>query len=126
MLPFRIDYVNTIKVPEGVGDKKVSGIDTERALVAPERITQIVGYIREHFYEKTRRTGHYKHRILTNITEVVAGKGKGEEKKESRRLQGFNSLLATASIDAAKRYYAELKSQQQDVPQANRLKIGLI
>ncbi|MGO9713425.1 MAG: type I restriction endonuclease subunit R [Polyangiaceae bacterium] len=126
VLPFRIDYVNTIKVPEGVGDKKVSGIDTERALVAPERITQIVGYIREHFDQKTRRTGHYKHRILTNITEVVAGKGKGEEKKESRRLQGFNSLLATASIDAAKRYYAELKSQQQDVPQANRLKIGLI
>ena len=126
MLPFRIDYVNTIKVPEGVADKQVSGIDTERALLAPERIAQVVGYIREHFDQKTRRTGHYKHRILTNITEVVAGKGKGEEKKESRRLHGFNSLLATASIDAAKRYYAELKSQQQDVPQANRLKIGLI
>jgi type I restriction enzyme R subunit len=49
-----------------------------------------------------------------------------EEKKESRRLSGFNSLLATASIDAAKRYYAEFKAQQRDVPVAQRLKVGLI
>jgi type I restriction enzyme R subunit len=39
-----------------------------------------------------------------------------EEKKESRRLSGFNSLLATASIDAAKRYYAEFKAQQRTSP----------
>ncbi|MEQ1738016.1 MAG: DEAD/DEAH box helicase family protein, partial [Rhodoglobus sp.] len=67
VLPFRIDYVNTIKLPKGIADKKVSAIDTERALLAAERITQIVGYIREHFDQKTRRSGHYKHRVLTNI-----------------------------------------------------------
>ena len=126
VLPFRIDYVNTVKLPEGIADKKVSAIDTERALLAPERITQVVGYVREHFDQKTRRSGHYKHRVLTNITEVIAGRGKGEEKKESRRLQGFNSLLAAASIDAAKRYYAEFKSQQQGAPPGQRLKVGLI
>ena len=126
VLPFRIDYVNTIKLPEGIADKKVSAIDTERALLAPERISQIVSYIREHFDQKTRRSGHYKHRVLTNISEVIAGRGKGEEKKESRRLNGFNSLLATASIDAAKRYYAEFKRQQQELPPAQRLKVGLI
>ena len=126
VLPFRIDYVNTVKLPEGIADKKVSAIDTERALFAPERIRQVVAYIREHFDQKTRRSGTYKHRVLTNIGEVVSAKGKGEEKKEQRRLNGFNSLLATASIDAAKRYYAEFQSQNSIVAAAQRLKVGLI
>ena len=42
VLPFRIDYVNTIKLAEGVPDKQVSAIDTERALLAPERLRQVV------------------------------------------------------------------------------------
>jgi type I restriction enzyme R subunit len=126
VLPFRIDYVNTIKLPEGIADKKVSAIDTERALLAPERIAQVVAYIRDHFDQKTRRSGSYKHRVLTNISEVIAARGKGDEKKEQRRLNGFNSILATASIDAAKRYYAEFQRQQQDLPAAQRLKVGLI
>ena len=42
VLPFRIDYVNTIKLPEGIADKQVSAIDTEKALLAPERMRQVV------------------------------------------------------------------------------------
>ncbi|WP_206631125.1 type I restriction endonuclease subunit R [Pseudomonas aeruginosa] len=49
VLPFRIDYINTLKMQARIKDKQVSAIDTERALLAPERISQIVGYIREHF-----------------------------------------------------------------------------
>lgn len=126
VLPFRIDYVNTIKLPEGIADKKVSAIDTERALLAPERIAQVVAYIREHFDQKTRRSGYYRHRVYSDVSEVVAARGKGEGRKEVRQLNGFNALLATASIDAAKRYYAEFQRQQQDVPAAQRLKVGLI
>ncbi len=37
-----IDYVNTIKLPAELADKQVSAIDTERALLAPERIGQVV------------------------------------------------------------------------------------
>ena len=106
VLPFRIDYINTIKTAAGIKDKKVPAIDTERALLAPERITQIVGYIRERFDQKTRRSASYR--------------------VGDKRLAGFNSLFATASIDAAKRYYTEFASQQRDVPPAQRLKIGLI
>ena len=40
--------------------------------------------------------------------------------------RGATASPATASIDAAKRYYAEFKAQQADVPQDRRLKIGLI
>ncbi len=126
VLPFRIDYVNTVKLPEGVADKKVSAIDTERALLAPERVSQVVGYIRKHFDQKTRRSGTYKHRVLANITEVVRSKGKTTEERVSRRLVGFNSILATASIDAAKRYYAEFRRQQEELPEAQRLRVGLI
>ena len=106
VLPFRIDYINTIKAAAAIRDKKVPAIDTERALLAPERITQIVGYIREHFDQKTKRSASYRH--------------------GGKRLAGFNSLFATASIDAAKRYYTEFAQQQKDVPPAQRLKIGLI
>ncbi len=106
VLPFRIDYINTIKAGVGIKDKQVSAIDTERALLAPERIAQIVGYIREHFDQKTKRSSSYRH--------------------DGKRLTGFNSLLACASIDAAKRYYAEFTKQQQSLPEAQRLKIGLI
>ena len=38
VLPFRIDYVNTIKVGVDVKDKKVPAIDTERALLDSRRI----------------------------------------------------------------------------------------
>ena len=106
VLPFRIDYINTIKAQAGIKDKKVPAIDTERALLAPERITQIVGYIREHFDQKTKRASSYRH--------------------DGKRLAGFNSLFASASIDAAKRYYAEFMAQQRDIPPSQRLKVGLI
>jgi type I restriction enzyme, R subunit len=106
VLPFRIDYINTIKTAPNIRNKQVPAIDTERALVAPERIAQVVGYIREHFDQNTKRSATYKH--------------------DGKRLSGFNSLFATASIEAAKRYYSEFARQQQDVPAARRLKVGLI
>ncbi|MYF00725.1 MAG: type I restriction endonuclease subunit R, partial [Gammaproteobacteria bacterium] len=106
VLPFRIDYINTIKTLPGIKDRQVSAIDTERALLDPERVTQVVGYIREHFEQKTKRSASYR----------LSGK----------RLAGFNSLFATASIDAAKRYYAEFTKQEEALPPSQRLKVGLI
>lgn len=106
VLPFRVDYVNTIKMPELLVDREVSAIDTEKALLAPERITKIAQYILEHFDQKTRRNDTY---TLKN-----------------KRVSGFNSLMATASIDAAKRYYATFKELQKDMPAESRLKIGII
>lgn len=106
VLPFRIDYINTIKTASTIKDKQVTAIDTEKALMAPERISQIVGYIREHFDVKTKRAASY----------AMNGK----------RQFGFNSIFATASIDAAKLYYTEFSKQDAELPPAQRLKIGLI
>ncbi|WP_454173139.1 type I restriction endonuclease subunit R [Microbacterium maritypicum] len=105
VLPFRIDYVNTIKVGNVI-DKQVSAIDTEKALLAPERISRIVKYTLDHFDQKTKRAEHYT---------------LGE-----RRVRGFNALFATASIEAARTYYNHFQLQQERLPSDKLLKVGLI
>jgi type I restriction enzyme R subunit len=106
VLPFRVDYVNTFKLPDGLKDKQVSAIDTEAALLATERINKIVAYVLEHFDQKTRRNESYE--------------------LEKRRILGFNSILATQSITAAKAYYLAFKKAQAELPEAKRLKIATI
>ena len=59
VLPFKVDYISTIKEAENIEDEQVKNIDREKALSAPERITNIVKYIREHFYQKTKRNSFY-------------------------------------------------------------------
>jgi type I restriction enzyme R subunit len=105
VLPFRIDYVNTIKVGTVI-DKQVSSIDTEKALLAPERIGQIVAYTLEHFDQKTKRAQHY-----------TLG---------DKRVRGFNALFATASIEAARVYYNHFQLLQEQLPSDRKLKVGLI
>lgn len=105
VLPFRIDYVNTIKVGL-TGDKQVSAIDTENALLAPARVSQVTRYILEYFDQKTKRQEGY-----------VLGE---------RRAKGFNSIFATASITAARTYYQEFKNQQETLQPDQRLKIATI
>ena len=106
VLPFRVDYVNTIKLPDHLVDSDVKAIDTEKALLAPERITKIAQYVLEHFDQKTRRNEMYE--------------------LKDRRVAGFNSIMATASIEAAKRYYATFKELQKDLPDTERLKVAII
>lgn len=106
VLPFRIDYIRTMKEEEDIQDSKVKDIDRERALSSPERVGKIVGYILEHFDQKTKRNNTY-------------------ELKE-RRLAGFNSIFAVASIDMARIYYSEFKRQMDSLPENKRLKIATI
>jgi type I restriction enzyme R subunit len=106
VLPFKVDYVSTVREAENIIDKKVSDIDREAALASPERLANIVNYIREHFDQKTKRNSFYK--------------------LKDRRLAGFNSIFAVSSIDVAKKYYAEFKKQLKDLPSDKRLKIATI
>lgn len=128
VLPFRIDYVNTIKEKEGILDQKISAIDREKAMASPERISQVVKYILEHFDQKTKRSSYYFFRVLDDINKV-AGAKKGEvvpEHKTEQKLNGFNAMFAVASIPMAKAYYNEFKKQQAELPEAQRLKIATI
>jgi type I restriction enzyme R subunit len=106
VLPFKVDYVSTVREAEDIEDKKVSDIDREAVLAAPERLSNIVSYIREHFDQKTKRNSYYK--------------------LKERRLAGFNSIFAVSSIAVAKKYYVEFKKQLADVPSDKRLKVATI
>lgn len=91
VLPFRIDYINTVKQKEGGSDKQVAAINTEEALGAKGRITEVVSYILEHFDQKTIRNSYYS--------------------LKGQRVNGFNSMFAVSSIQMCKKYYLELKKQ---------------
>src|SRR5690606_28743195 len=93
VLPFRIDYVNTIKVGNP-DDKQVSSIDRENALLAPERISQIVEYTLDHFDQKTKRSSSYEHSVVSNVAESTRGRRQAEAVRERKRVRGFNALFA--------------------------------
>lgn len=128
VLPFRIDYVNTMKEKTSIADEQISAIDREKAMASPERVSQIVKYIIDHFDQKTMRSSYYSFRVLDDIHKVASAK-KGislKEHKTEQKLNGFNAMFAVASIPMAKAYYNEFKRQQADLPEAQRLKIATI
>ncbi|MBQ3151135.1 MAG: type I restriction endonuclease subunit R [Clostridia bacterium] len=94
VLPFRIDFVDTLKRKDGIRDRQVNAIDTEEAMQSPERIKGIVSYIIDNFDRHTKRNQFYM------------AKGK--------RLNGFNSIFAVSSIPVAKKYYYEFKKQLEE------------
>lgn len=91
VLPFRIDYINTVKQKDDTNDQKVKAIDTEEALASPERIREVSKYILDHFDQKTMRNSYYS--------------------LKGQRVNGFNSMFAVSSIPVCKKYYIELKKQ---------------
>ncbi|MDE5997722.1 MAG: type I restriction endonuclease subunit R, partial [Muribaculaceae bacterium] len=129
VLPFKVDYVRTMREEEEILDEQVSNIDRERALQAPERISKVSSYILEHFAQKTRRDSrHYDFSKLTNISEVASARdrSKTKEVKTKTRMQGFNAIFAVASIPFVKLYYTELKKQMEQLAPDKRLKIATI
>ena len=127
VLPFRIDYVNTLKTKDDIQDKQISAIDRERIMSAPERVSAVVKYILEHFDQKTKRSSYYSYRVAQNIEQMAkAKKGEVKEEKMTLKLAGFNAMFAVASIEMAKAYYNEFKAQQAHLPEAQRLKIATI
>ena len=91
VLPFRIDYINTIKEKAYIEDAKVRGIDIEKALGDPERVRQVVEYTLEHFDQKTKRSSYYS--------------------LKGQRVAGFNAIFAASSIPMAMKYYTEFQHQ---------------
>jgi len=65
VLPFKVDYVSTMREAEQIEDKMISDIDRERVLEASERIAKIVEYIINHFNQKPNEI------YITNLTNAV-------------------------------------------------------
>lgn len=104
VLPFRIDYVNTVKTKEDVKDTQVRAIDTEKAMNAPERIREVTTYILDYFDQKTKRGSFYS--------------------LKGKRLSGFNAIFAVSSIPTAMMYYTEFQRQLAERP--NKLSVATI
>lgn len=124
VLPFRIDYLDTMHVAPEVKDAQVRAIDTESAMAAPERIRGIVSYVLDHFDQKTKRQSFYTHKRITNVPEVAADKAQTLEKRIKEemnkvRISGFNSILAVSNANVingqrivpVQLYYDEFRRQ---------------
>ena len=105
VLPFRIDYIKTIRERDDFPDQKVYDIYREGALKAKERVDAVVNYVLDRYGQKTKRTRSY----------VFKG----------NRVMGFNSIFACASIDMAKIYYSAFKRIMTERG-GEQLKIALI
>ncbi len=85
VLPFKVEYHNTFKNKDEIEDKKVPAINKEEVFLYEKRLTNIAAYILQNFDIKTKRNSLYN----------LSGK----------RVNGFNSILAVSSIEAAIKYY---------------------
>ena len=93
VLPFLIDYVSTVRAADEIEDKDISGIETEKIMMSPDRISMVTSYILQHFDQKTKRNASYDFK--------------------GRKVMGFNSILAVSSIPMAMLYYEEFKKQME-------------
>ena len=134
VLPFKVDYVNTIKDNKG-DDTLIEAIDDEKILLSETRVSNVVRYILEHYNQKTMKAGQvFNYSTVTNVADYVANFGKTndkgealvEEKRVEARRQGFNSIFAVSSINAAKVYYEEFKKQINANPKYKDIKIATI
>lgn len=128
VLPFRVEYISTIKEKRDIENTDVWSIDTEEALKDPRRIKLITEYIIQHFNQKTKRNDKgFSFRKLTNVTEVASAKDRNKVKEEKMTVKmiGFNSIFAVSSIEYAKLYYNEFKRQNSGLKVATIFSYGV-
>ena len=104
VLPFRIDYISTLKAADDIQDAQVPAIETDSIMSSPERISMVTSYILDHFDQKTKRSTSYDF--------------------GDRKVTGFNSILAVNSIRNAMQYYEEFGKQMAS--SGKRLKVATI
>lgn len=127
VLPFRVDYVRTMKEKEGMETSEVWDIEREKALSDPRRIKNIVTYILNNFARQTKQSKGFKFDVITNVKELANDKKKKvTEEFMKRKIMGFNSILAVQSIPMAQAYYQELQRQIGELPPDKQLRIATI
>lgn len=98
VLKFKVDYNDVrprFKAIEAERDEeKLSTAEYRRLLLHPDRIGEIARYITDNFRTKTHR------------------------RHDGR---GFNAMFAVSSVEAAKRYYEELRRLQREAPHPLRI-----
>lgn len=143
VLPFHLEYTNTSPTfacleesayADEIAAERAATPDakelakfakTKAVLESPERIEAIATYILDNYDRKTnqKERGYElkKSRTINKVTEHYV-----------ERVRGFNSILATSSIDAACTYYDTLNTLQEEriaegaLDPAKKLKVAII
>ncbi len=104
VLKFKVDY-NDVRpqfhaIETEQDEKKLTAAENKQALLHPDRIRKISGYILKNFPLKTHRA--------------------------HMGAKGFNAMFAVSSVDAAKAYYEAFSELQKDAEEKKRLKVATI
>lgn len=104
VLKFKVDY-NDVRpqfrdIETEQDEKKLTAAENKQALLHPDRIRAISGYILKNFPLKTHRA--------------------------HMGAKGFNAMFAVSSVDAAKAYYEAFRELQAKAEEKKRLKVATI
>jgi len=104
VLKFKVDY-NDVRpqfqaIETEQDEQKLTAAENKQALLHPDRIREITGYILKNFPMKTHRA--------------------------HMGAKGFNAMFAVSSVDAAKAYYEAFCELQAGVEDKKRLKVATI
>ncbi|MDO5329767.1 MAG: type I restriction endonuclease subunit R [Coriobacteriia bacterium] len=127
VLPFKVDYCKTMNIGDAVQDEDVYDIKRDKALRDPRNVSIITKYILDNFNDKTKRNvkSMYEYKVIENISDYIKSSSKVKKHSAPRKINGFNSIFAVSSIDAAMQYYSEFKKQMEETP-SSRKRIALI
>ncbi len=112
VLPFRVEYHNTIKAKEGIIDNKVRAVDEKNALLDNRRIKEITKCIVERFNQATKNK---KFNSILACSSIEALKKYYQAFKEEKHDLKIATILACSSIEALKKYYQAFKEEKHDL-----------
>ncbi|HAV12440.1 MAG TPA: DEAD/DEAH box helicase [Opitutae bacterium] len=104
VLKFKVDY-NDVRprfqaIETEQDEKKLTAAENKQALLHPDRIHEISGYVLKNFSHKTHRA--------------------------HMGAKGFNAMFAVSSVDAAKAYYEAFRELQAGVEEKKQLTVATI
>ncbi|GAA7074825.1 HsdR family type I site-specific deoxyribonuclease [Helicobacter pylori] len=99
VLPFRVEYHNTIKAKEGIKDDKVRAVDEKNALLDNRRIKEIAKCILERFHQATKNKKFNSILACSSIEALKKYYQAFKEEKHDLKIATIFSYSANEEID---------------------------
>ncbi|GAA8021431.1 type I restriction endonuclease subunit R [Helicobacter pylori] len=100
VLPFRVEYHNTIKAKEGIKDKEVRAVDEKNALLDSRRIKEITKCILERFNQATKNKKFNSILACSGIEALKKYYQAFKEEKHNLKIATIFSYSANEEIEA--------------------------
>ncbi len=100
VLPFRVEYHNTIKAKEGIKDKEVRAVDEKNALLDSRRIKEIAKCILERFHQATKNKKFNSILACSNIEALKKYYQAFKEEKHDLKIATIFSYSANEDFEA--------------------------